>query len=35
MKALDPLGGGPALRAHAPCEARERGVTAAPSYPAE
>ena len=35
MKILDPLGGDPGLRPHAFREARERGVTAAPSYPAE
>lgn len=35
MKILDPLGGDPDLRPQPLCEARERGVTAAPSYPAE
>ena len=35
MKILDPLGGDPDLPGHALWEARERGVTVAPSYPAE
>lgn len=35
MRIPDPLGGDPDLPGHALCEARERGVTVAPSYPAE
>ncbi len=35
MKTLDPLGDDPDLWRQPLREARERGVTAAPSYPAE